>query len=133
MVTFKSDSYSISATASALAEFLGNPSNLKLILPEDRIENWKEKENGCSFKIKGLAEIHLKVEDSSEEKVVFRSDSDKPFAFKLIVHFAQNDQTSTELSANFDADVNSFMSMMLKTPLTNFLNALGEAIKKHFA
>lgn len=133
MAEFKSDRFLINTTRKGLKEFLSQPSNLKLILPEDRIENWKEEGNSCSFKIKGLAEIRLKLEDSDEGEVIYASASDKPFPFKLVVRLGEDQEGASEINAFFDADVNSFMGAMIKTPLTNFLNALGDAIKKRFA
>ena len=131
MAMFQSDSFLISATKDTLERFLSKPSNLKTILPEDRISNWQETDNGCSFKIKGLADIHLKLAEKEVESVIYASASEKPFPFKLVVELKdEGDETSIE--AKFDADVNSFMGAMLKTPLVNFLNALGEAIKKRF-
>jgi hypothetical protein len=133
MSQFKSDSFLINTTRKGLKEFLSQPSNLKLILPEDRIENWKESDDGCSFKIKGLAEIRLRLEDSDDGEVIYASASDKPFPFKLVVGLGEDQDGGSEINAFFDADVNSFMGAMIKTPLTNFLNALGSAIKNRFA
>lgn len=130
MQTFQSESHAVNTASSEVSAFIGVPSNLIEILPADRIENWKTTEDGCSFKIKGLAEISLKLESATDEKVVYASASDKPFPFKLSVS-SQGDSPCT-VQAAFDADVNSFMSMMLKTPLTNFLDSLGKALTEKY-
>lgn len=131
MAAFDSDSHEVATSSETLSSFLSSPENLYEILPQDRVENWKVNGDQCSFKIKGLAEISLQLESSSVNEVIYTSTSDKPFAFKLIIK-AQGDGPSS-LSATFDADVNSFMSMMLQTPLTNFLNSLGVALTKKYA
>ncbi len=132
MTTFNSDSYPISATPNEISTFLAQPANLREILPQDRIENWKVDGDQCSFKIKGLADIALKLESADDYKVTYVSTSEKPFAFKLIVDLNTKDDGAA-ISAKFDADVNSFMGMMLKSPLTNFLNSLGEALNRKYS
>ena len=132
MAQFKSDNYTIKSSVSGLKAFLSAPSNLKEILPGDRIENWKETEDSCSFKIKGLAEVFLKLEESSGNEVVYVSTSPKPFPFKLIIELGESGENGS-INAYFDAEVNSFMGAMLKTPLVNFLNSLGDALTRRFS
>ncbi|MEZ4721242.1 MAG: hypothetical protein R2813_05125 [Flavobacteriales bacterium] len=132
MTKFESSHFNISMANATVADFLAIPSNLQEILPQDRIEDWKSDKDKCSFKIKGLAHISLKLVSHEPHCVVYASDSDKPFAFELIVNMDETGNQSCDLSASFDADVNSFMGAMLKSPLTNFLNSLGEALKQKF-
>ena len=131
MPAFNSDNYAISASPSVISSFLAKPANLKEILPNDRIENWSVDGDTCAFKIKGLADIQLKVTTIEENRVIYSSTSDKPFQFKLVISITGSD--SSEVNVSFDADVNSFMAMMLKTPLTNFLNSLAQALKMKYA
>ena len=133
MAKFESDEFDVATQPETLKAFLAVPANLVHILPSDRIEQWESDERGCSFKIKGLAHINIQLESSDDESVIcYRSQGEKPFKFTLNVLVKPKDSGST-VSANFDADVNSFMSAMLKKPLTNFLNHLGEAIQSKFA
>ena len=132
MTSFNSESYSLSAHQTDVSAFLSEPSNLYEILPQDRIENWNVNGNQCSFKIKGLADIALKLESATDTQVTYVSTSEKPFSFKLIVLLEESPNGAT-ISAKFDADVNSFMGMMLKTPLTNFLNSLGKALNQKYS
>lgn len=132
MQHFESSTYNVNAAPAELSAFLSTPSNLKSILPEDRIEDWESSATGCAFKIKGLAHIQLKLGQHSVNEVKYVSAGEKPFPFQLVVHIADKDGAS-QLQAAFDAEVNTFMSMMLKNPLTNFLNSLGEAIQKKYS
>ena len=132
MVTFSSNSYQISTSADSLNAFLSKPSNLIEILPEDRIEDWKTEGETCSFKIKGLSHIALKLASKTSGSVVYENTSSKPFPFELKI-YTNATGNSVELSASFDADVNNFMKIMLQKPLTNFLNSLGETIQKKHA
>ncbi len=132
MTSFNSDTYSLSTGQKEVSDFLAQPANLHEILPQERIENWKIDGDQCSFKIKGLADIALKLENATDSEVTYVSTSEKPFPFKLIVMLNEAEGGSS-ISAKFDADVNSFMGMMLKTPLTNFLNSLGKALNRKYS
>lgn len=132
LINFSSDSYHISTSAETLNAFLSEPSNLIEILPQDRIEDWKTEGETCSFKIKGLSHISLKLALRTPSSVVYENTSSKPFPFKLNIYTSAM-SNMVDLSASFDADVNSFMKMMLQKPLTNFLNSLGETIQKKYA
>ena len=129
MQTFSSEKHSIPASASTLTAYLSRPENLREILPADRVENWKSEGDHCSFKIKGLADIALRLDQSTAENVTYVSATNKPFAFTLVLNITSTTEGQSTLSAHFEADVNSFMGMMLKTPLKNFLDSLGTALK----
>lgn len=135
MAVFESDIFSINADSPSIIHFVSVLKNLIEILPQDRVEDWHADDESCSFKIKGLAHISLELEERTNSQVVLKSKSDKPFDFKLILSVNQSpdNQNSSDMSAKFDADVNSFMGAMLKSPLTNFLNHLGEQIKRKYA
>lgn len=132
MTKFESSQFSVAKSNVVISDFLAQPNNLIEILPQDRIEDWKSDDDKCSFKIKGLAHISLKLVSKEADKVIYASASDKPFAFELVVRMEEKDESNCDLSASFDADVNAFMGTMLKGPLTNFLNSLGESIKQKF-
>jgi hypothetical protein len=132
MAIFNSDYFLIRLSKEGLRTYLSDPANLKEILPADRIENWQSEGTSCSFKIKGLAEVSLNLETTALDEVIYISASPKPFPFKLVIQLEEGSESDTKINAYFDADVNSFMGAMLKTPLVNFLNALGVAIKKRY-
>lgn len=133
LAEFSSNSFDIQTTSQSLVEFLSVPSNLLEILPQDRIEDWKTEGDSCSFKIKGLAHISLKLSSKNTEQVVYANTAEKPFPFRLNINAKDAGDQKANLNASFDADVNSFMSMMLKKPLTAFLDSLGEAIEKKYS
>ena len=131
MTSFESNKYIVKASSTNISDYISKPENLVDILPADRIEGWKSDGDSCSFKIKGLASIKLKLGSVSTEKVVYVSE-DGPFDFNLVVVINER-ESGSEVSASFDAEVASMMAMMLKSPLTNFLNSLGEALESKFS
>ena len=85
MAIFKSDTFLVTVGNDVISNFLCDPKNLIEILPQDRIEDWKADDTTCSFKIKGLASIFLSLESAEKHIVIFKSNSEKPFSFRLIV------------------------------------------------
>ena len=131
-MTIKSDEYAVKTNAENVLAFVSKPANLIQLLPQDQIENWASTEQGCSFKIKGLAHITLAVGEITSNQIVYKSAAEKPFPFKLIFIRGQSLDGST-IIAEFNPEVNAFMATMLKSPMTNFLNHLGQSAQAKYA
>ena len=131
MTTFESDSHVVNASAADIRAFLANMENLEHLLPGERIENVVLSNDSASFKIKGLADINIGLEAESDERIVYKNKISKPFEFTLEVSMSDGGATST-CQVFFNADVNNFMGMMMKAPITNFLNDLGRNLTTRF-
>lgn len=59
IMELKSDKVAISASIEDVHAFLSDARNLELILPHDKISDFKADENQCSFKVKGAIVISL--------------------------------------------------------------------------
>jgi len=115
-VVFKSD------TGKYLA-FLKNLNNFEEIMP-DQVENWISDEYQCSFFIRNLGDLGMKKGDFSiPDQILFLSTEKSKIGFRLIFHL----NTSGDLpTGKFEilVEVNSMVELMLKRPLTNFVNIL---------
>ena len=127
MAIFTSDPHMVNGSTIDVSNFIAIPANLIEILPEDRIEHWKSDGDKCSFKIKGLAHISLKLKSAKSDEVIYASDAEKPFSFEMIIKL-KNVEGKTKVDSEFHAEVNGFFGTMLKAPMTNFLNHLGKAL-----
>lgn len=118
----------VNAQAKEVFTFLANLNNLEKLMPEGKIENWNSTEETCSFGIKGLAKIGMKVDSLNEpSNVHIVSHGSNPFDFTLDVHINESgDQTEAQLV--FDGNMNPFMKMMAEKPLTNFFNMLADKL-----
>ncbi|MGZ4044088.1 MAG: hypothetical protein ACXVO9_12860, partial [Bacteroidia bacterium] len=69
-------------------EFIGDFKNFDSILPHDKIENFTFKDNECSFNIKGITPMTIKMaEKHPHEFILFTSDGLAKFNFNLKVNF----------------------------------------------
>lgn len=102
-------------------------------MPFDKIEGWKSTAETCEFNIKGLAHIAMKKVQTEDNAIRLQSTQDKPFPFTLNIELMEKDANSTEGKVVFEGKMNAFVSMMAKTPLTNFFNLLATNLQQKFS
>ncbi len=109
--------------------------NYESLFPEEKIKNWKSSEDNCSFMIKGMSNIEMKIKNRQEfDSIHIISGSEAPFKFDINIQIeASKDQENlTAIQLTFEADINPFMKMMVEKPLTNFFNTMVEGVPSKF-
>ncbi len=127
----KSDKVAISASIKDVHAFLSDARNLELILPHDKISDFKSDENQCSFKVQGAIVISLIQNGSEATKIFLKSGEKSPFPFKLTVYL-EDKGLKTEGFIEFDGEVNSFLKMMVEKPLQALFNFMSHKLEAHF-
>jgi hypothetical protein len=131
MTSFLSDPVEITANPEQLTAFLGDMNNFRFIMPE-QIEDWQSDEDSCSFFIKNLGKLGMKKPAFIEsDRMQFSSSETSKVKFTLIFHFKNSSSGNLEISFELLSEMNSFVEMMAKRPLTNFVNILTTNLK-HF-
>ncbi|MFM7104929.1 MAG: hypothetical protein ACKOW8_05345 [Flavobacteriales bacterium] len=122
MTIIESDIVTISAVSVKVKDYIIDPNNLQHLLPEGKFSDWKSDASSCSFRIQNAYTIGLELASTSEdEQVVYRSSAGSPFAFTLTAHL--NDVNGfTEAKLVCHAEMNSFLEMIVKSPLRNLFN-----------
>ena len=114
----------VNAEAEEIFNFLTDFNNFEKLLPEDKIENWNSTSGECSFRIKGMTDIGMKIENTQPHSLINVISYHKvPFNFTLDIHL-NGVENGTNAYCVFNGDVNPFMKMMVEKPLTNFFNML---------
>ena len=76
------------------------------------------------FKLGGMPEIGMKIGDKQpNESIVLTSSSDK-ISFSLRGQLTKISETKTDVQLQFEGDFNPMMAMMVKKPLTQFMESL---------
>ena len=76
------------------------------------------------FKLGGMPEIGLTIGDKQpNESIVLTSSSDK-ISFSLRGQLTKISETQTDVQLQFEGDFNPMMAMMVKKPLTQFMESL---------
>ncbi len=123
----------VDAPIETVYEFLSNAENIGKLLPENEVQDFKGTTTDCSFKVQGGITISL-VQDqlNPNEEIKMISGEKSPFPFHLTVHL-KSSEGKTEGYIAFDGEVNAFLKMMVKKPLTNLFNHMTNELKSAFA
>ncbi len=130
MKQIESDKVVINKSKELIYNFLSNFNNFGKLMPE-QIINWQSTDENCSFTIKGLTDLSMKIKEKSPfNQIIIESDGKVPFTFELKWFFKEVEINKTETQLIFLADLNAMMSMMVSKPLQNFVNILIAKLKE---
>jgi len=123
----------IGANKETIIKFLTNPKNFELLLPMDKVKDFKSDQEGCSFKVQGGFMISLIQNGFETDKVFLKSGEKSPFPFQLTIFLSEKETTRTEGYIEFDGEVNAFLKMMVEKPLLSLFNYMSNKLDKHFS
>jgi len=110
--------------------FLSDLNNLEKLMPEQVI-NWKSTEDTCSFTIKGMTDLSMKISEKTPfSKVEIVPGEKAPFNFSLIINLQNPKENLCVAQIIFDAELNAMMEMLARKPLQNFVNMLAAKLKE---
>ena len=110
--------------------FLNELSNFRQLMPENIDKFEVLNENRFLFALKGMPEIVLeKKEQTPFEQIILGAASDK-LPFTLTANIQEVDSQQSEVILSFKGEFNAMMAMMIKSPITNFINTLSTNLSK---
>ena len=111
-------------------EFLNDLANFEQLMPENIDKFEVLNENRFLFALKGMPEIVLeKKEQTPPSKMVLGAASEK-LPFTLSADITGINENQSEVLLSFSGDFNAMMAMMIKNPITNFMNTLSTNLGK---
>lgn len=111
-------------------EFLSNPENYENLMPENTDKFELNDQGGFLFKLKGMPEIPLKLQEKTPNSRVVWGSGNKNFDFTLRIEISEVSAQDSEVQFIFDGNFNPMMAMMVKKPLQKFIDILGENVRK---
>jgi len=122
----------ISTSKTSLFEFLSKVENFEAIMPENISVFKVIDDDAFKFALKGMPEIVLKFTvRQPADKIVLGSTNDQfPFELEGLIGGTEDEAT---LNLRFSGSFNPMISMMIKNPLTNFIETLAQKTVQHFA
>ncbi|WP_036383067.1 orotate phosphoribosyltransferase [Muricauda sp. MAR_2010_75] len=111
-------------------EFLTDIKNFETLMPAniDKFEVLDDKT--FKFALKGMPEITLRLKEQiPHEKVVLGAASDK-LPFTLTGNITALGENESEVALSFEGEFNAMMAMMIKSPITNFMETLSANMGK---
>lgn len=123
--TIVSESNKTRSSVKSLFDFLSDFKNFASILPEDKVENFQFQGDQCSFNIKGITPMTIKlVEKKPFEFLLFSSEGLAKFNFSLKVSFTGEAEKSGECKVDLMGDLNPFIKAMAEKPLAGLVNTM---------
>lgn len=132
MIKIESNKKLINKSSQEVFDFLTDFTNFSLLVP-DKVENWKATNDKCSFTIKGFGEFGMRIiEKNPYTSIIITNDEEvsMPIGFKFFWEFIEKSNSSVEVMAVFNLDINPMMGVMVKKPLSEFVNVLVEKLKE---
>lgn len=129
-MNIKSKKVSVQKSASELCDYLADVKNFENLMPENISKFEVIRENAFVFALKGMPEIALEVKDVKKpNKVVLGAISDK-LPFTLTGNIDEVSENTSNVELLFDGEFNSMMAMMIKGPITKFIETLSSNLGK---
>ena len=109
-------------------EFLTNVENFEKLMPESISKFEVTRPDTFVFALKGMPEIELtKKEVEAPNKIVLGAAGGK-LDFSLTGEIQSTDSDNSDVQLKFEGDFNPMMSMMIKGPITKFIETLSQNI-----
>lgn len=116
-----SETHPTQSTTDSLFDFMGDFNHFKHLLPEDKIDNFQCTADQCSFGIKGLMPLTIKIKERlPKSRITFETTGVAKFVFTLHIHLLENQQANVEL----EGDMNPFIKAMAEKPLKELVNTM---------
>ncbi|EAQ50926.1 MULTISPECIES: hypothetical protein [Leeuwenhoekiella] len=119
----------IDKSPETIFNFLNDVNNYKKLMPDSISKFEILSEKRFLFALKGMPDIVLELKNSVPyNKVVLGAASDK-LPFTLTANIKELTENSSEAYFEFEGEFNAMMSMMIKGPITKFIQTLAENLQ----
>jgi len=114
----------LNKSAEAAFNFLNNVENFETLMPEN-ISKFEVLEDGkFLFALKGMPEIILKKKETVPHSKIVLGAAGGKIDFSLIGNISTIDDNTSEVQLNFEGEFNAMMAMMIKGPISKFIETL---------
>ena len=120
----------VQKSAIQLCDFLTDVKNFKDLMPENISKFEVLNDKAFVFALKGMPEIALEVKDVEKpNKVVLGAISDK-LPFTLTGNIQEESDNTSNVELLFDGEFNAMMAMMIKGPISKFIETLASNLER---
>lgn len=131
MTIIESNKVEVNNSLADTFQFLSDFNNYEGLMP-DQITGWESTEDECSFNIKGMASIGMRIDEKVEGKEIrIKSTNKSPFRFDLNCYLHGEGNTCTSYMV-FESDLNPMLQMMVEKPLGSLFNHIVMKLKLHY-
>ena len=127
-MNLESPKISVSKSPEDVFNFLADIKNFESLMPENISKFEVLGEDKFLFALKGMPEIVLKKKEVIPPNKIVLGAAGGKIDFSLIANITQVDATSSEVKLDFTGDFNPMMAMMIKGPISKFIETLATSI-----
>ncbi len=110
---------------SQLYNFLSDFKNFESILPPDKVENFQYNGDQCSFNIRGITALSIRItEKKQNEYILFSSEGLSKFNFQLKANFSGGAENKGRCQIDLHGDLNPFIKAMAEKPLKSLVDTM---------
>ncbi len=109
-------------------EFLSDLKNFEQLMPTS-IQKFEVDGDSFIFGLKGMPEIRLVLKEKTEYSNVTLGAASSKLDFQLVADIIAIDEDSSEVQLDFNGNFNAMMAMMVKKPLTSFIETLTDNLE----
>ena len=119
----------VEKSAEEVFNYFSELQNFKEIMPEN-IQKFEVDGDSFLFGLPGMPEIRLVLKEETPFSNITLGAASSKLSFTLAADISEISENKTEVQLKFDGDFNPMMAMMIKKPLTKFVETLTENIGK---
>ena len=128
-MTLESPKVTIDKSAEAAFNFLTDIKNFEKLMPDNISKFQVLEDDKFLFALKGMPEIILKKKEVTPyDKIVLGAAGGK-LDFSLTAHITALDAERSEVQLSFSGEFNAMMAMMIKGPISKFIETLSSNMK----
>jgi ribosome-associated toxin RatA of RatAB toxin-antitoxin module len=129
-MNLESPKVTVQKSAQDLFDLLTDVKNFEKLMPENIAKFEVIGEDAFIFGLKGMPEIKLKMKEKiAPNKIVLGAASDK-LPFTLVSNINSISESSSEVQLLFEGEFNAMMAMMIKGPISKFIETLANNMTK---
>jgi hypothetical protein len=129
--TITSEERPMRSSTQQLYTFLEDFKNFGSILPPDKVQDFKYSENECSFVIKGITPMTVKMQEKVPGKyILYSSEGMGKFSFSLKVVFNESAGEKGSCLVELNGDLNPFIKAMAEKPLAALVNTMAQRLSE---
>ncbi|MFX0557306.1 SRPBCC family protein [Maribacter sp. CXY002] len=121
---------SVNKNQQATFDFLNELSNFEQLMPSNIDKFEVLNENRFLFALKGMPEIVLEKKAQTPYNQLILGAASEKLPFTLTADILELSNDTSEVVLSFSGEFNAMMAMMIKNPITNFINTLSENLGK---
>ncbi|MEM7186110.1 MAG: SRPBCC family protein [Bacteroidota bacterium] len=120
----RSKKVTVQKDAQSLCTFLSDVKNFEQLMPENTSKFEVIRDDAFLFALKGMPEIALEVKEVNPPNTVVLGAMNDKIPFRLEAAISEVSDNSSEAELIFSGEFNAMMAMMIKGPISKFLDTL---------